>query len=262
MVSPAYGRIARMGRISPPLHPAGAWNTLARLRARASPLGREFLRGGPSRLLSPSPLPGAQPYERYRLRGSPVRSRIFRPPPWSEHPFLHRTVGALQLLRHARPASSVHDRHRPPRLRLGHRQVSCGLRPLHLRGLRGGLAGRLDRGPNSGPEEVGALRRHHHRAGSLHPRPPRAHPLDLGERFLRRPLSHRDGNRTSEAQRERHRGRALPRRRWTARRRLFDLLHGHQHRRLRRSSDLLVSGRKGRLASGLFRRRNRHDLRA
>ena len=71
-----------------------------------------------------------------RRRRRPTRSRLLRPSARALHAVLHRDVGALQLLRHARAAHPVHDRAgRQRRARVRRRDGRRGLRPLHLDGV-------------------------------------------------------------------------------------------------------------------------------
>src|SRR4051812_41514119 len=48
---------------------------------------------------------------RRRREHRPVGPLFLRPPAGARYAFLHRNVGALQLLRHPRPAHLIYDRH-------------------------------------------------------------------------------------------------------------------------------------------------------
>jgi hypothetical protein len=177
-----------------------------------------------------------RPHGSVRLHGnddlsSRRRSRFLRPPEGADDRVLPRDVGALLLLRDARVPGGVH--HHPgrgwrPGREQGHRRHR--LRALRLAGLPDEPPGRLARRSLPRPATRGALRRRHH-----HVRPHRpGHPVP--RHVLRRPRPHHRRHRPAQAQRVDDRRPALRQERHPPRRRLFDLLHGHQHRRVHRAA--------------------------
>ena len=94
--------------------------------------------------------------KRCALSGHPV----LRPPARPRRPLLHRDVGAVRLLRHARPAHPLPDgrgRRRGPGLRRRGRRLD--LRPLHVAGVPLRPARGLDRRPHHRAATRGADRR-------------------------------------------------------------------------------------------------------
>ena len=95
----------------------------------------------------------------------PVRSRVLRSPARPLDPVLHRDVGAVQLLRHARVPHPLHDgAGRGRRTRLRRRRRGVDLRHLHRRASgarRSSAASIADR--FLGQYNARAHRRHHHR---------------------------------------------------------------------------------------------------
>ena len=162
---------------------------------------------------------------------------------------LHGDVGALQLLRHARPARAVPG----PGARLCAGRRAGAVRHLYRARLSDAAAGRLPRRPlPRHPGERGDRRQRHDarplRDGLPLPAAYRARPADRRQRLLQ--AEHLvDG---------RH---ALPRPRPAPRRRLHDFLHGHQPRRLLLAAGRRDAGREVRLALGLRVRRRRHGHR-
>ena len=182
--------------------------------------------------------------------------RVLRSPARPLDPVLHRDVGALQLLRHARPPAALRDRTGGGRWP---RPVGLGgrgdLRPVHLDGVHGGAAGRMDRRSTARPAAGGAVGRHHHRRRSLHGRHP-----DPGD-LLSRAHAHRRRHRAVEGQRLGDRRTALWRRGSAARRRLLDLLHGHQSRRVPGAAGVRLPRAARQLAHRIRGRRGRDDAR-
>ena len=106
-----------------------------------------------------------------------------------------------------------------------------------------------------GAAQGGIRRRLHHRGGSLqHGDPDSVHVLPGTG-----PHRHRHG--AAQAQRELRGGRPLPRGRSAPRRRVLDLLHGHQRGRARRPLFLRPDRRVVQLAPGVLAGGNRHDRR-
>ena len=172
------------------------------------------------------------------------------------HALLHRDVGALQLLRDARAAHPLHDGVGPPGglgLRYGHRRGH--LRALHLDGVHDHAARRVDRGSPDRPAAGGALRRHHHRLRPL------LHGLLRAVDVLPRAVPHRHRHGAAEGERQRHRRTPLREGRHPPRRRVLDLLHGDQSRRVHRAARVRLSRPERQLAHGICRRRRRHDAR-
>ncbi len=140
---------------------------------------------------------------------------------------LHRNVGTVQLLRDARIARFIHDRHRR-RWRIGIQRQNgdLHLRPLHCVRLSGESAGRLDRRSLAGRSTSCLVRGHYHRCRTLHP----------GAAGFAHLLSraHLDchWNRALEAEHQCHRRRLVSRRRFPAGRRLQHFLHGSQPGRI------------------------------
>src|ERR671911_615180 len=82
----------------------------------------------------------------------------------------------------------------------------------------------------------------------------------IADRVLHRPHAHRYRHRTAEAKHQRDRRGFVSRRRRAARRRIFDLLHGHQPRRVPRTPGVRIPGRSYRLASWFRRGWRRHGI--
>ena len=78
---------------------------------------------------------------------------------------------------------------------------------------------------------------------------------------LPRPVPDRDRHRPAQGQRQRDRRQALRAGRHPPRRRLLDLLHGHQPRRVHRAAGVRLPRPADQLALRLRRRRRRHDAR-
>ncbi|CAO0835430.1 hypothetical protein SMICM17S_09965 [Streptomyces microflavus] len=154
------------------------------------------------------------------------REDLLRPPPRPGHTLHDGDVGALQLLRHEGTAPALPDRAR--RARHETRHGDRDLLGLPVAGVPARHARRLVRRPGLGP----AQDRRHRRRGH-HARPPdpgtalRGHVLrrsgPRGHRLGPAEVQHLDDGRPPL----RRPGRPAPRRR------LHDLLHGHQHGRLR-----------------------------
>ena len=86
--------------------------------------------------------------------------RLLRPPARARHALLHGDVGALHVLRHARPARAVPGRRGGERrLRTRRQDRDRDLRPVHGRRVHGRAARRLDRGPADRRAARGAGRR-------------------------------------------------------------------------------------------------------
>ncbi len=190
-------------------------------------------------------------------RRRPRRAVVVRPSARTLDAVLHRDVGTVQLLRHAGapdplPGGVGAER----RIRTDRPEGRGDLRALHRRRLSHGAAGRMDRGPDLRPAARRFHRRLRDRRGALqHGRP-------VGPDLLSRPLPDRPRNGAAQAQRQRDGGRPVPRRRRPPRLRLLPVLHGHQHRGLRRALHLRLSRRAGQLAHGLRRRRRGHGPRS
>ncbi len=187
---------------------------------------------------------------RHRLTGHP----LLRPPARPGRPLLHRDVGALRLLRHARPAHPLPHGGGSGRgnglLRRGGR---LHLRPVHVHGVPLRAARGLDRRPRHRAAAGGAGRGDPDR---------RRLPVDGGagqRRLLRRPRPGGGGHRASQDQHQRDRRPALLAERRAPRRRLLPLLHGHQPRRSARAPGLQLPRREGRLAPRVRLRRRGHD---
>ena len=133
-------------------------------------------------------------------------------------------------------------------------------RGVNLRHLHGKRLGRVDprragRRPGARPVPQRAARRAHHRRRPLHAR------LQGASLLLHRPRSDRPRHRPAQAERQHDRRDALRRGRHAPRRRLLDLLHGHQPRRVHRTARRRLSGTASRLAPRLRLRRRRHGAR-
>ena len=159
------------------------------------------------------------------------RSLVLRPSARPVDALLHRDVGALQLLRHAGAAHPLHDRAgRGGRAGIRDERRRRGLRAVHVDGLHDQPAGRLDRRSPDRPAARRALRRHPDRLRPLQ------HGLPVADDVLSRPDADRPRHRAAEGQRRRHRRPAVRARRSAPRRRLLDLLHGHQPGRVHRAA--------------------------
>ena len=190
---------------------------------------------------------------------SPVRrSRVLRPSARPLHALLHRDVGALQLLRHARAAHPVHDRAprgRRPRAstrRRPARSTALYTSMVYLMTLPGGwIADRADRPAHAPCSYGGILIACGHFSMAV----------PVADDVLPRPRADRHRHRPAQRQHQRHRRPAVRAGRQPARRRLLDLLHGHQPRRVHRAARLRLSRAARQLALGLRRGRRRHGAR-
>ena len=181
---------------------------------------------------------------------------MVRPPARSLHAVLHRDVGALQLLRDARHSRAVHDQCRCNRRHgAGRRDRDGDLRSVYRVRVCRRAAGRMDCGPYSRPAPFGVLGRRRDCRRSFHAR------HSLRRHLLRGPRPDRHRYRPAEAECQRDGRRSLSRGRCAARRGVFDLLHGDQHRRFSRSAGMWISRRSGQLASGIRSRRRRDGVR-
>ena len=196
---------------------------------------------------------------------------LLRPSTRPPNALLHRDVGAVQLLRDARDPAPIHDRrgdcgrHGPLR-RGGRRDLRC----LHRGRLHGCDTRRLRGRSPARPETRGVRGRCSDRTRAFL----------SGFRYqgdlLPGPSLHRRRYGPAEAEHQRHRGHAVQPRGSEARRGFFDLLHGHQHRRLHLAPGLRVAGPerfvqgnppldrsepRARLALGIRRRGHRDDRR-
>ena len=184
------------------------------------------------------------------------RSRLLRPATGSDDPVRPGGLGAFLVPRDAGDPGPLLRRQgleRRPGHGPGHGRVGLRrLRHARLSGVRRGrLAGRPD--PRLVPRRP--VRRHPHRLRPLrHGRADRHH--DLGG-----PRPDQRGNGAAQAQCRLDGRQALPHRRRAPRRRLRALLHGHQHRRLRRPAGHRLARRARGLALGLLGRRGRYDAR-
>ena len=183
--------------------------------------------------------------------------RLLRTSPRPLHAVLHRVLGALQLLRHAGAPDPVHDRHGGPgwaRLqRRGRQGPIYGLYTavVYLLALPGGwVADRL-----LGQRRAVFVGGCHHRRRPLQPGRRVDHDLLPG------PLLIVIGTGLLKPNISTMVGELYPRGGRPPRRRVLDLLHGHQPRRLRRASGLRLPRAKRQLALGLRRRRRRHGAR-
>ena len=113
---------------------------------------------------------------------------------------------------------------------------------------------RHHRRPVAGAVPQRPHRRDHHRPRALHAGLPPPAVL------LCRPHAHRHRHWSAQAQRQRDRRLALRAGRRAAGRRVLDLLHGYQPRRLHRADHRGMAGPEGGLAPGLRLRRRRHDV--
>ena len=184
------------------------------------------------------------------------RPRVFRPSPRTVDAVLHRDVGALQLLRHARPAHPLHDRGaRQRRSRLRHREGRRRLRPVYLDGVSADAAWRLARRPVARPAPQRPLWRH----------PDRQRPLQPGgpddDDVLSGAGADRDRHGSPEREHRRPGRTALRPERQPPRRRVLDLLHGHQPRGVPGPAGVRLSRTARQLAPRLRRGRDRHGAR-
>ena len=129
------------------------------------------------------------------------------------------------------------------------------LRPVHVDGVPDDAARRLDRRPADRPAAGGALRRHPDRERPLQ------HGVPVADDVLSRPRAHRHRHGLLKGNISVIVGQLYRRRRRPARRRLLDLLHGHQPRRVPRAARLRLSRAARQLAPGLRRGRRRHGAR-
>ena len=179
-----------------------------------------------------------------------------RTPSRARDPLSHRDVGALQLLRHARLPHPLHDR-TGGRRRSGLGGRRCGVNLRHLHGQR------LGRRDCWRPRCRSLSRRLSKRAGGRDHHRPRTRRAGVQgpHLLLSRAGADRRWNGTPEAQHQHDRRRALPGRRQSPGRRVFRLLHGHQPRRLSGAAHRGIPRAARRLASWLWMRRCRHDVR-
>src|ERR1019366_1680893 len=155
----------------------------------------------------------------------PCRHQLLRPPPRPCHPVLHRDVGALQLLRHARhPHLLPYGHHRQGRPRVHRFQSRSRLRTLHRDGLPDVPGRRLDCGPHSRTAPRGADWRHLHRVRRI------LSGGALGSGVLSRPHPAGHRHRAAQGQRVDHRRPVVHPGRSAPRFRLLPLLHGDQPR--------------------------------
>ena len=191
-------------------------------------------------------------------RSRTSRSRVLRPSARPLDALLHRDVGALQLLRHARAAHPVHDRAASRPAASG----STRRRPAPIYGLYTSMvymtsaARRLDRRPPDRPAARGALRRHPDRARPLqHGRSRRSRPSISGLALIVLGTGLLKGNVSVIV------GQLYAPDDHAPRRRLLDLLHGDQPRRVPRAARLRLSRPARQLAPRVRRGRRRHDAR-
>ena len=166
---------------------------------------------------------------------------------------LHRDVGAVQLLRSSRAPRALHDGVRGQRWTCIH--LREGLRDrgvVRFRRVRGGHPGRVDRRSLSGTVSQRVRRRGHNRLGPFQHGDP--HRGDVFPWAL--PDRHR--NRTPQAQHQHDGGRVVRQRRRAPRRRILNLLHGHQPRRVHRAVHRRDTRPESRLACRVRVRRRRH----
>ena len=186
-----------------------------------------------------------------------VGSRVLRSSARPLHAVLHRDVGALQLLRHARVPDALHGRARqppadsasptrtPPRSTAPTPAASGERRSL------GGIIADRFLGQYNSVLIGGIIIALGHFALAFKALPFFYAGLALDRRR----------HRTAQAERQ-HAGRiALRTGRCAPRRRLLDLLHGHQPRRAVRPADRRLPRAARRLAHRLRLRRRRHDAR-
>ena len=192
-----------------------------------------------------------------RLEHVTERPRLLRPSARALDAVLHRDVGAVLVLRASARSSSSSC---PPRSRDGgfgfdaaQASAIVGIYAacVYLASLPGGwVADRwlgLRRAIWWGGVLIAVGHLSHRAVARRSPQ----------QGLLPRPHPHRDRHRAAQAEHLGDRRRSLPRGRRAARRRLLDLLHGDQHRRLHRAAHHRLPRRAGRLALGLRRGRRR-----
>ncbi len=170
-------------------------------------------------------------------------------------------VGTLQLLRHARAAGAVARGRRrdcEPRFRLDAGRSAQAVRSLHRLRLLHAADRRLARRQLPRPAQVRDHRRPGDGRGPVH-----AGGRDSGQpaALLHRPDPARPRQRLLQAEHLDDGRRPVPRRRRASRRRVHDLLHGHQRGRVPGAAHLLDARRRPGQGLGvrLLRRRRRHD---
>ena len=184
------------------------------------------------------------------------RRLVLRPPARAVDALLHRDVGALQLLRHARISDPVYDG-AGGRRRIGICRCARGvdLRDLHRQRVGRRHSRRRGRGSFSRPVPQRAHRRHHHRRRAFHAG------LQSASILLHRPGTHRHRHRPAETERQ-HDGRIpLPGRRRAAGRGVLHFLHGDQPRGIHRAAHRRLARATRGLASGVRRGWHRDGLR-
>ena len=172
--------------------------------------------------------------------------RILRTSERSRPAFFHRTLGALQLLRHAlhsHPLYDVRSRSGRPRFR---RQTSLvNLRLVHDGRLSDGFAGRLDRRSFYRCSSGRVDWRNHHCGRAFF------NGVPFHDARLYRNGIDCDRYRTAKTEHQRHGRQPLSPERPAPRQRILDLLHGHKCWRAARSPCSRLP-REGRNVQGIF----------
>ena len=191
-------------------------------------------------------------------RDAGPRPLVLRPSPRPVHALLHRDVGALQLLRHAGAAHPVHDRAGRGRRAGLRRPATAGAvyglytSMVYMTSLPGGwIADRLI-GQRRAVLYGGILIACGHFSMAV----------PVADDVLSGPDADRPRHRAAEGQRQPSSSASCTRRRSAPRRRLLDLLHGHQPRRLHRARwSAAISDSAIDWHLGFTRRRHRHGAR-